>query len=57
MHTVVAGADRRGDPVTIAGTGELSRCLRHETDHLSGILFIDRLTGRRRRDAMRQLRR
>jgi peptide deformylase len=56
MTTVVTGVDRRGDPVTVAGTGEMSRCLQHETDHLRGILFIDRLTGQRRKDALAQLR-
>jgi peptide deformylase len=57
MSTVVTGVDRHGDPVTVAGTGELSRCLQHETDHLHGILFIDRLTGQRRKDALGELRR
>jgi peptide deformylase len=56
MRTVVSGTDRRGDPVTVAGTGELARCLQHETDHLHGILFLDRLTGQHRKDALRQLR-
>jgi peptide deformylase len=57
MRTVVTGVDRRGDPVTVAGAEEMSRCLQHETDHLRGALFIDRLTGQRRKDAFRQLRR
>ena len=57
MRTAVTGADLRGSPVTIAGTGEMSRCLQHETDHLNGILYIDRLTGQHRKDALRQLRR
>jgi peptide deformylase len=56
MRTVVTGVDRHGDPVTVAGTGELSRALQHETDHLLGILFIDRLTGQRRKDALAQIR-
>jgi peptide deformylase len=56
MRTVVTGVDRHGDPVTVAGTGELSRALQHETDHLRGILFIDRLTGQRRKDALAQIR-
>jgi peptide deformylase len=56
MHTVVTGVDRHGDPVTVAGTGELSRALQHETDHLRGVLFIDRLTGQRRKDALAQIR-
>jgi peptide deformylase len=54
--TVVTGVDRHGDPVTMTGTGELSRVLQHETDHLRGVLFIDRLTGQQRKDALRQLR-
>jgi peptide deformylase len=57
MHAVVTGVDRHGDPVTVAGSGELSRALQHETDHLRGILFIDRLTGQRRKDALAQIRR
>lgn len=57
MHTVVTGVDRHGDPLTISGTGELSRALQHETDHLRGVLFIDRLTGQRRKDTLAQIRR
>ena len=57
MHTVVTGVDRHGNPITIAGSGELSRALQHETDHLRGVLFIDRLTGQRRKDALAQIRR
>ena len=57
MTTVVTGVDRRGDPVTLTGSGELSRVLQHETDHLRGILFIDQLTGQNRKDALRELRR
>ncbi len=56
MHTVVTGVDRHGDPVMVAGAGELSRALQHETDHLRGVLFIDRLTGQRRKDALAQIR-
>jgi peptide deformylase len=56
MRTVVTGVDRNGDPVTLAGTGEVSRVLQHETDHLRGVLFLDRLTGQRRKDALAELR-
>jgi peptide deformylase len=56
LRAVVTGVDRHGDPLTVEGTGELARCLQHETDHLRGILFIDRLTGERRKEAMRRLR-
>jgi peptide deformylase len=55
-RAVVTGVDRHGAPVTVEGTGELSRCLQHEVDHLSGLLYLDRLTGQHRRDALRQLR-
>ena len=57
MRTVITGVDRHGDPITVTGTGELSRALQHETDHLRGVLFIDRLTGQERRDALAQIRR
>ena len=56
-HTVVTGVDRHGEPITVTGTGELSRALQHETDHLRGVLFIDRLTGQDRKDALGQIRR
>jgi len=39
----VTGLDAAGRPVTVAGTGVLARCLQHETDHLDGILYVDRL--------------
>ena len=32
-----------GEPVTLEGSGHLARCVQHETDHLDGVLFIDRL--------------
>ena len=50
------GSTADGDPVQVAGTGELSRCLQHETDHLDGILFIDRMDRQRRKEAMRAIR-
>ncbi|WP_433276762.1 peptide deformylase [Pseudonocardia xinjiangensis] len=52
----VEGVDLRQRPVAVEGTGELARCLQHETDHLRGELYIDALTGERRRAAMRLLR-
>ena len=55
-RAVAAGVDLRQDPVTVAGTGELARCLQHETDHLRGELFIDRLDDEERRRVMRQVR-
>ena len=40
----VTGVDVYGDPVRYEGRGYAARCLQHETDHLDGHLFIDRLT-------------
>jgi peptide deformylase len=57
MRTVVTGVDRRGDPVTVEGTAEMSRCLQHETDHLHGVLYLDRLTGPQRKEVLGELRR
>lgn len=36
--------DERGVPHTLTCDGMFSRCIQHETDHLNGILFIDRMT-------------
>ncbi|GAB3805094.1 hypothetical protein GCM10027605_30460 [Micromonospora zhanjiangensis] len=39
---VAKGFTKHGDPVQVVGTGLLARCIQHETDHLDGVLFIDR---------------
>jgi peptide deformylase len=56
MNVVASGFNEYGDPVRLVGTGTMARCAQHETDHLDGVLFIDRLDAQRRRDAMRQIR-
>lgn len=48
------GVDPFGRPVTIQGTGLLARCLQHETDHLKGTVFGDRLSTRLRRKLYEQ---
>ena len=53
---VAKGFTMYGDPVTIEGTELLARCVQHETDHLDGILFIDRLDPERRKLAMKAIR-
>ncbi len=55
-HAVVTGVDLEQRPVTVAGDGELARCLQHETDHLHGELYIDALTGPERQQVMRAIR-
>jgi peptide deformylase len=56
-ETLVEGFDLRGEPLRIEGTGFFARCLQHECDHLEGVLFTDRVTGWRRRRALRAARR
>jgi peptide deformylase len=56
-RTVVArGFDVHGEPVTLAGSDLLARCVQHETDHLDGILFVDRLDPETRKQAMAEIR-
>ncbi|MDO5683908.1 MAG: peptide deformylase [Propionibacteriaceae bacterium] len=43
------GQDVDGNDISIEGTGLFARCLQHETDHLNGIVFGDRLSGRARK--------
>ncbi|MEV0116792.1 peptide deformylase [Streptomyces sp. NPDC050844] len=54
-HAVARGFDKDGNPVVIEGTGYFARCLQHETDHLIGHTYLDRLPKRDRKDALRQM--
>ena len=45
-----------GDPIIVEGTQLLARALQHETDHLDGVLFIDRLSKENRKIAMKEIR-
>ncbi|MFJ8144154.1 peptide deformylase [Streptomyces sp. NPDC096094] len=54
-YAEVTGQDEKGNPVKVRGTGYFARCLQHETDHLYGYLYIDRLSKRERKDALRQM--
>ncbi|WP_262380476.1 peptide deformylase [Nonomuraea sp. PA05] len=51
-RATVRGFDAAGEPVTVEGTGFLARCLQHETDHLDGYLYIDRLPVKRRKQVL-----
>ena len=55
-HVVAHGQNMYGDPITVEGTARLARAIQHETDHLDGVLFVDRLDGETRRAAMRAIR-
>jgi len=56
LRVVAKGFNMHGDPITIEGSELLARALQHETDHLDGILFIDRLSQANRKAAMKEIR-
>jgi peptide deformylase len=47
-NVVAKGYNAAGDPLQVVGSGMLARCMQHETDHLDGVLFVDRLDAARR---------
>ncbi len=50
------GRDIDGKPVEVAAEGLLARILQHETDHIDGRLYIDRISEADRQEVMRMLR-
>jgi peptide deformylase len=56
LGVVAKGYNQFGEPVMLEGTELMARCIQHETDHLDGILFIDRLDREQRKEAMRLIR-
>jgi len=56
LRVVARGFDMHGEPVTIEGSELLARAIQHETDHLDGVLFVDRLDREARKAAMRAIR-
>ena len=52
----VVGTDLDGEEVVLEGEGLLAQALQHETDHLDGMLFLERLSPEDRRAAMKQIR-
>ncbi len=56
LRARVDGQDLNGNPMTIEGEELVARIFQHETDHLEGTLFIDRLSKRDRRNALAELR-
>ncbi|MEU6261637.1 peptide deformylase [Saccharopolyspora shandongensis] len=55
-NVVARGWNMHGEPVEVEGTDLLARCIQHETDHLDGVLFVDRLDEQTRKAAMREIR-
>ena len=56
LSVVARGFNMYGDPVTVEGSELLARAIQHETDHLDGILFIDKLDTEARKAAMKAIR-
>lgn len=52
----VSGIDVDGAPVTLEGEGLFAQMLQHETDHLDGMVYLQRLPKETRRVAMREVR-
>ena len=49
----VTGLDADGTEITLEGSGLFARMLQHETGHLDGFTYLDRLIGRHARAAKR----
>ena len=56
LRAVAKGFTMHGEPITVEGTEFLARALQHETDHLNGILFVDRMDKLTRKAAMQEIR-
>jgi len=54
-RAVVRGLDKDGNALVVEGTGYFARCLAHETDHVNGHVYLDRLSKRDRKEALRQV--
>ena len=56
LSVVARGFTMYGEPVVVEGSETLARAIQHETDHLDGVLFIDRLDAEARKAAMKAIR-
>ncbi|GAA4713716.1 peptide deformylase [Nocardioides conyzicola] len=56
LSVVAHGFDMHGEPLLVEGSELLARAIQHETDHLDGILFVDRLDTDGRKAAMKAIR-
>lgn len=56
LRVRLRGQGLKGRPLELVAEGQLARIFLHETDHLDGILYIDRLDGETRREALRAIR-
>jgi len=56
VHIRVRAQDAYGEPIVIEASGLEARVIQHETDHLDGVLILDRTSRDQRKEAMRILR-
>ena len=56
LSVVATGFDMYGEPQRIEASELLARAMQHETDHLDGVLFIDKLDTAARKAAMKEIR-
>jgi peptide deformylase len=56
LEVTIVGKDENGADVRYELDGYAARCVQHETDHLDGVLMIDRTTPEARREALGLLR-
>jgi peptide deformylase len=56
LEVTIVGKDENGEDVRYELDGYAARCVQHETDHLDGVLMIDRTTPEARREALALLR-
>lgn len=56
MKVIARGLNTSGEPVLVEGTRKLARCIQHESDHLDGVLFVDRLDPETRKEALKAIR-
>ena len=56
LRVTLVGSDENGVEQRFELDGYAARCVQHETDHLEGVLMIDRTTPEARREALGELR-
>jgi peptide deformylase len=56
LEVTLVGKDERGGDVRYELEGYFARCAQHETDHLDGVLMLDRTTTEARKEAFAILR-
>lgn len=56
IHVRVRAQDEFGEPILIEASGLEARVIQHETDHLDGVLMLERTSREQRKEALRALR-